>query len=687
MSLLRKILYTIILLAAAAETYSATAMLSQWVTLSSDARETVRGIIRQEVDRREGYSTSQEEKANLNAAEEEKARDDSVYKNGVINANKEFIRAKKRRDDLTTQFQTASSELEESNKNIKTIRTSIENLDNQIVRYEQDIRTQQASLKKWLQTEKQGEALVAVIYTRGFKDTAHILEGLADQASAPLMAQHMGTYIQSFTKVINNVIAVDFIRAIEEGTAKWNNEEPIRVELDKGVSGTTYLRLKRYELYPFQEPKGGKVKPAAAASLLKVAIITSKKDLESFLAQNQQSARDLDVGRVEAMIRETAQNNGIAEENLNEQIKSFKERIPALQGKIGSARGEKESQVGLLKKREEQYRKMAQDVDALRAKRDSAEKAFHEAQTILQEKKRIHESIIIKTALATPRGSQSPAEASAEAIIDKLAEVKNDAKTQHSSSTTEVTNFQLTGESSVQAITDARIISIRLISFINEGDSVRVRMAFRVRTVLEDQADGTPAKVATPPAKTPDRGGKSLLSRDGADDRPDRPQLSRTTPAAPEPAPIRKAYPVLASAEMKDCLFELTNANLNRDEVHITLQVTNRDTKQKRSVALYDANYRWNKSTLLDETGKSYDVSEVLIWQGDKKTTMYEAGRYGIEIDPQATVTVKLIFKKVPATLRTIKTLNLHPFVYFPRAIGSSWQEGTLPLSGIRLTR
>jgi len=56
-----------------------------------------------------------------------------------------------------------------------------------------------------------------------------------------------------FTQVIDNVLSVDFIRAIEEGTAKWNNEEPMRIELEKGNQGTTYLRLKRYELYPFQE--------------------------------------------------------------------------------------------------------------------------------------------------------------------------------------------------------------------------------------------------------------------------------------------------------------------------------------------------------------------------------------------------------------------------------------------------
>ncbi|MCK7506862.1 MAG: hypothetical protein MZV70_24240 [Desulfobacterales bacterium] len=98
--------------------------------------------------------------------EDEKEREDSDYKNAIIVANREFIRSKKRRDDLTSQFHMASMDLDESAKGIKTIRATIENLDGQISRYEQDIKAQQESLKRWLQTEKQGEILVAVIYAR-----------------------------------------------------------------------------------------------------------------------------------------------------------------------------------------------------------------------------------------------------------------------------------------------------------------------------------------------------------------------------------------------------------------------------------------------------------------------------------------------------------------------------------------
>jgi hypothetical protein len=706
--ILRKTFITIVmvLLAFPVVTYAAGGTLSHWITLSSDDRDTVREIIRSEVDQREGYSSAQEEKANLNAVEGDKFRDDSTYKSGIITANKVFIQTKKQRDDLTSQFQAASSELEEYYKNIKNIKAGIENSDSQTARYEQDIKTQQDSLKKWLQTEKQGEVLVAVIYTRGFKDKAHALETLADQASAPLMAQHMGTYIQSFTKVINDAVAMDFIRAVDEGTAKWNNEEPYIVELDKGEKGTTYLRMKRYELYPFQEPKGGRIKPPAAAGRLKASIITSKKDLESFLSQSPYSAKILESGRVAAMIQETAQNNSIAEENLNEHVKSFRERIAALQEKIGTSRAERGSQVNLLKMRDERYGKMAQDVDALRSKWESTEKAFQEAQATLQEKKRVHESIIIKTALVTTRGSQSPAEASAEVIIDKLAEVKNDARVQHSSTTTEVTNFQLTDESSVQAVTDARIIALRLISFINEGESVRVNMAFRVRTVLEDHLAGMPQRVATTPAKIPVAETKrpavkhdksTKVAKGGKGERPPKQELSAIAPTASEPPPARKGYPVLAAVEIKDCLFELKSATLTGNEIHILIEITNREKEATRYIALYDVNYRWTKSTIADEGGKTYDVSEVFFLQDDKKTSMYEVGKNGIEIGAQGSVTAKLIFKNVPTTMRSVTKLNLHPFVYFRRSlaggfgigkgIGYTWEEGNLPMSGIRLTR
>jgi hypothetical protein len=658
--------------------------------LHSDAREEVKEMIRSEVHKREGFSSPEEEKANLNAVENEKGKQDAGFKRANAAANKEFVLAKKRRDDLTTQFQAVSTELEEQQKNIKTIRTGIENLDSQTARYSQDIKTQQDALKKWLQMEKQGEALVAVIFTQGFKDTVHTLESLSDQASAPLMAEYMGTYVESFTKVINSVLAVDFIRTREEGTAKWNNEEPLRIELEKGNKGTTYLRLKRYELYPFQAPKGGRVKPESAPKNIQATVITTRKGLDDFLAKNGYSSTKYDLGRAYSIVQETAQMNTVAADGLREQVRSFQGRINSLQEKITSTGAEKEIQLSLLRKKEEPYKKAAQDTAAVQGKKEEADRAFQEAQKSLHDIRRVRDSIIVKTSLATPRGSQSPAEVSAEAIIDKLAEVKNDARTQHSSSTVEVTNFQLTAESSFQAVTQARITAVRLIAFINEGDSVRVKMAFRVRTVLEDPGEKD-LRVTTQAARTA-LAEKRLSPSDSSSTKPAEEEGKKTArvqepdKAAPTIAPVKRNANALATAEATDALFEVTSVKLSGNEISVLVDVTNMTEGSPRYVAIYDEAYRWAKSKLMDTAGKEYEVSQVIFWKGQQKTSMYDAGTRGVPIDARTTQTAQLIFKKVPSDLKTIKKLTIHPFIYL-RKVFWTWQEHDLVFQNIGVSR
>jgi len=691
MSNFRIPLITLFILFLSIQVFSASAPLSRWVSLRSDAREQVRETIRSEVDSREGFSTSQEEKANLNAVEDEKDREDTAYKNAIAAANREFVRGKKRRDDATTQYQAVSTDMEEQQKNIKTIKAGIENLDSQVARYNQDTKAQQESLKKWLQTEKQGEALVAVIFTRGFKDKAHTLESMADRASAPLMAQYMGTYIQSFTKVIDSVLSIDFIRAIEEGTAKWNNEEPLRIELEKGNRGTTYLRLKRYELYPFQSPKGGIVKPSSDKNI-QATVITARKELDNFLSQNGYSAAIYDLERANRLIKETSQMNTSASDGLQEQVRSFQDRISSLQEKISSAQTEKGIQASLLAKKEGQYKKALQDTEAVHAKKDEADRSFQQVQKSLHEIRRVRESIIVKTALATTRGSQSPAEASAEAIIDKLAEVRNDAKTQHSTSTTEVTNFQVTAESSMQAVTDARITSVRLISFINEGDSVRVKMSFRVRTVLEEQGEEGAREKPQPPPTVKTRKKVARVTPPPVEEKvalitPPVEEEKRRTVVTPEPVrePVKRNPKALGSAEAKDVLFEIISIKVLGNEITVLVDVTNL-TEDNRYVAIYDEAYRWTKSKLIDPADKEYVVSQVVFWKGDQKTSMYDAGNRGVPLDARATQTAQLTFKKTPSNLKMIKKLTIHPFVYWRRVFWT-WQEQDLVFQNLRVSR
>ncbi|MBM2837512.1 MAG: hypothetical protein HW415_137 [Deltaproteobacteria bacterium] len=457
---------------------------SEWVSLSSDAESELKQKIKSEVEKRDTFSTSQEESANLRTVEEEKSKEDSGYKSSIAALTVEFNKYKKDRDGLTTQFQAASTEFEELQKEFKNIKNAIENYDSQIVRYELDIKTQKESFTKWLKTEKQGEAVVAVIYTRGFKDVAHELEKQADTASAPLMAAQMGTYVKSYSTVINSVLVKDVIKGTEEGTAKWNGEEPLRMELDKGAKGTVYLRIKRYELYPFQAPASGKINGSAASDKMSAASVQTMQDLEAFLSKNGYAPKSLVLSRVETWVKEAGLFNQQADTALNFQNRAFEEKISRLNEKITNSRSDKELQLSALKRKEPAYKKMEAELDALRMKKDEAEKLLSEAQSRLSDKKHTRETVIIKTALVTPSGSQTPAEAVAEMVMDKLSDVKNDARVQHSTSTVTVVNSQLAGETVAQAVTEAKIKGVRLISFINEGDSVKVKMAFRVKTVL-----------------------------------------------------------------------------------------------------------------------------------------------------------------------------------------------------------
>ena len=199
---------------------------SEWVDLPSDTKSVLISTIKKEIEKRDSYFTQQEETANLISVDAEKGKEDAFYKNAIAAVSAEFSKSKKKRDDILAQFHVASTDFEEFQKNLDTVKATLANYDSQIFRFDQEIKTQQDSLTKWLKTEKQLETVVAVIYTKGLKDVAHDLELHADTISMPLMTERMGTYVHSITEVVNNIVIVDFIKAVNEGTAKWTAKNP-----------------------------------------------------------------------------------------------------------------------------------------------------------------------------------------------------------------------------------------------------------------------------------------------------------------------------------------------------------------------------------------------------------------------------------------------------------------------------
>ena len=190
-----------------------------------------------------------------------------------------------------------------------------------------------------------------------------------------------------------------------------------------------------------------------------------------------------------------------AEERLNEQIRSFREKNANLQKKIADSRYDRETWAAALKKQESRHEPIRQDLDKIRVKMEAAERSLKEAQSALQEKMRLQATIIPVRDAAFLKSSQTPVEAAAEAIADKLAEVKNDAKTQYSRTTREAAQVLMTDKKAEPAETDARIVGVKLLSFVSEGDMVRIKVALRVQTALREETPSERKEALADPLK------------------------------------------------------------------------------------------------------------------------------------------------------------------------------------------
>jgi hypothetical protein len=90
-------------------------------------------------------------------------------------------------------------------------------------------------------------------------------------------------------------------------------------------------------------------------------------------------------------------------------------------------------------------------------------------------------------------------------------------------------------------------------------------------------------------------------------------------------------------------------------------------------------------STLIDESGKSHEVKQVYLWDGDRKTRAYDASR--AFRGSKRSVTVEMIFSKYRHS-QVVKLLNLHPYTAI-RAVffNLKWSETDLPFKDIRVRR
>jgi len=143
---------------------------------------------------------------------------------------------------------------------------------------------------------------------------------------------------------------------------------------------------------------------------------------------------------------------------------------------------------------------------------------------------------------------------------------------------------------------------------------------------------------------------------------------SAAAPSKPTIAPFRAV-----SSRADDIVFTLTGLKTADGKIICAVNIHNK-SKVDKSVALYDDAFRWTKSKITDDAGKSKHVSNVTFIKGSQKVAMSASGTRGITIGPGETVAASMTFNK--ESLRQVKSLDLHPFIYESRR----WQEHDLVL-------
>ena len=146
--------------------------------------------------------------------------------------------------------------------------------------------------------------------------------------------------------------------------------------------------------------------------------------------------------------------------------------------------------------------------------------------------------------------------------------------------------------------------------------------------------------------------------------------------AEPEQPVSEKAAikPNVASLKANEIDFIYASIRSTGSVVTLSIRIRN-NSKIEKNIALYDSSEKsYAKSKLIDQTGKTYDVTEVNFTKGSKKITSKAAGTKGVSVKPHETIRASLLFKKVG---KGINLIYIHPFIYKSRY---TWTEHDLPL-------
>ncbi|NPU86001.1 MAG: adenylate/guanylate cyclase domain-containing protein [Syntrophaceae bacterium] len=168
----------------------------------------------------------------------------------------------------------------------------------------------------------------------------------------------------------------------------------------------------------------------------------------------------------------------------------------------------------------------------------------------------------------------------------------------------------------------------------------------------------------------------------------DAPKTSKEQPAQPASALLSGKKRAEAEEERlefraqslkaDEIVFTLSGARLSGKQVTLVVHARNQ-SRAAKSIALYDSAYRWTKSSITDQAGRSSVVSSVYSMSGGKKTTMYQAGTAGLPVAAGSSTSIYMTFPAPSRSVRSLRSFHLHPFIYQ----GRNWREHSLTFRSV----
>ena len=458
-----------------------------WIALRDDTAPAARAILEKEI---RGFTIAEETEKGVRDAQGEAERLRRDCAAGLERVDEALKQKKERYDTAAREYEAGARAHDEAAKAVQATSKEIENRESEVRRAEEEIRAQKGALVSWLATAKQDEVLAAAVFRQGIDTPLREAVAQCDACAGPLLAERLGVTVHSVSRYVQGLLDADSLTIQASGTFKaatgYGTGDPLLLKADKG--GNTYLRLQVYELYPWQKPET----PAGGGGTgAKVRLVDELGQLRPLCAEATGKACPPELEKkVEGLLEKVAEANRKAREKLQEATQRHGERIRSAQEAIRSAREKIALERTNLAKLEAQRAEHAKRRDSAAAIRDRSAAERERLQAELDQLRLRAEAVVVKHFPVLASAGKSPKEGIIESIVHELERVRGEASASSLELLARYEKGLLQEDKETRGRTTAAIRKLKLLGFVNEGQTQRVSVAFWVETRLAPSKAG-----------------------------------------------------------------------------------------------------------------------------------------------------------------------------------------------------